>query len=149
MSSGPYLCREHINDVGTAIRSQDTVASPVALSPRQQTAASQSRVGRLVGVSISNKAQPRSPQGNAAVGVDNAGVAMAASSMRTIAEFARNLPLDPATRLLSDTMPTDIGGVELRLGLRRTRVAANDLRGRTPSVPELVQMLEPKVRSSQ
>jgi len=58
--------------------------------------------------------------------------------------LADNLPLDAATRNLSNTIPADAGAIELRLGLRRTRVAAIDMRSRTPTAQEIIDALAPR-----
>jgi hypothetical protein len=63
---------------------------------------------------------------------------------RRLDTLARDLPLDPATRDLSDAIPVNAGSIERRLGLRRTRVVGIDMRERTPSPMEIVQALAPR-----
>jgi hypothetical protein len=65
---------------------------------------------------------------------------------RTVDEVAHDLPLDPATFAISDTIPANAAVIERRLGLRRPHVEARDLRARTPTLAELVQALAPDGR---
>ena len=57
---------------------------------------------------------------------------------------AQALPLDPATRELTNREPADIHGVERRLNLRETHGQRTDLRGHTPSTREIVDALAPR-----
>ena len=57
---------------------------------------------------------------------------------------AQALPLDPATRELTNREPADIRGVERRLNLRETHGQRTDLRGHTPSTREIVDALAPR-----
>jgi hypothetical protein len=66
--------------------------------------------------------------------------------IQSTAEEFREYRLDPTVLALHDEMPADAGVIERHLGLRRTRVEGTDLRGRTPSVAEIVSALAPMKR---
>ncbi len=61
-----------------------------------------------------------------------------------VEQLVQSMPIDPATRELTNREPADIRGVERRLGLRETRGPRTDLRGHTPTTREIVDALAPR-----
>ncbi len=61
-----------------------------------------------------------------------------------VEQLAQALPLDPATRELTNREPADIRGTERRLGLRESRGQRTDLRNHTPTTREILDALAPR-----
>jgi hypothetical protein len=140
----PNLCNEPKSGLDP-VRHEDESRSPSAVSTNAPLPAASRRMTPIRAPDVPRQ---RSVSGDVAVSTKNGGAETAESANHTVDELAHDLPLNPGIRDLADVMPTDVGAIELRLGLRRTSVAGNDMRGRTPSAAQIVQALEPRGRSA-
>jgi hypothetical protein len=140
----PYLCHEQ--KVGVAITKNSDH------SPATKVLSASARAGALPGP-VARPARAPNPQRQMSapdavdIGMVNVEAAPGDDSSRSVDDMANDLPLDSATRNLSDTMPAQPSIIERHLGLRRTQVAATDMRNRSPSPAEIVQALAPRERA--
>ena len=141
----PYLCHDpKVSVANTANSDRSPAAKALATSARAGAA--------LPGPAARPARAPNSQRQISAPNVAdfgevNVGATPGDGPSRAVDDMANDLPLDSATRNLSDTMPTQPAIIERHLGLRRTQVAATDMRNRSPSPAEIVQALAPRERA--
>jgi hypothetical protein len=141
----PYLCRDHNVSVANTTNSDRSAATKVLAALARAGVALPGPVARPA--RAPNSQRQISAPNVVDFGVVNVDAMPGDDPSRAVDDMANNLPLDSETRNLSDTMPTQPAIIERHLGLRRTQVAATDMRNRSPSPTEIVQALAPRERA--
>ena len=81
------------------------------------------------------------PPGGYAAPAAPSGPALPREGDATAARLADQLPIDRATKDLSNQLPADVRGTEQRLGLRVPSGPRTNLTGHTPTVEEIIDAL--------
>jgi hypothetical protein len=140
----PYLCRDYKVSVANTMSSDHSPATKV-LSASARSGALSAPMARPA--RAPNSQRQISAPDVADIGMVSVEAMPGDGPSHAVDDMANALPLDSATRNLSDTMPTQPALIERHLGLRRTQVAATDMRNRSPSSAEIVQALAPRERA--
>jgi hypothetical protein len=141
----PYLCHERKVGLASTTNSDHSPATKVLSASARAGAALPGPVARPARAANSQRQIPVPDAVD--IGMVNFEATAGEGPSRSVDDMANDLPLDSASRNLSNTMPTQPAIIERHLGLRRTQVAATDMRNRSPSPAEIVQALAPRERA--